>query len=105
PPRGRGARVRARRLGERCGEAARLRRHGPPRRDRRPLRRLPLAPARRTLLEEGAEALLALLARAPLGGPAGGLGPVRPLAHAPLRPAGPLRSRPQELADRGLDGG
>src|SRR5206468_8388172 len=37
-----------------------------------------LAPARRALLEEGAEALLPLVARAALGDPAGRFGAVRP---------------------------
>ena len=51
-----------------------------------------LAPARRALLEERAQALLSLLARAPLGDPARGLGAVRPLAHESLRPARRLRA-------------
>src|SRR5213076_851025 len=51
-----------------------------------------VAPARRALLEEGAEAFLALVARAALGDPARCLRPVRPLAHEPLRPARRLRA-------------
>ena len=47
-------------------------------------RQAALAPVGRSALEKGAEALLAFVARAPLGDPPRGLRPVRPLEHEPL---------------------
>src|SRR5205085_3332064 len=60
-------------------------------------------PARRTLLEERAQALLPLVARAALGNPPCRLRSIRPLSHEPLRPTRCLRPRREELGDDDLD--
>ena len=57
-------------------------------------------PARRALLEKRAQALLALVARAPLGDPARGLGAVRTLAHESASPSAPPAGRPRAARRR-----